>query len=430
MRRFHNGQLLFAAGLILAFALFAACGSGDASRAGEATGAEGHAATGAGRGSDAAEAAARQAVHLSAEQERALGVVYVTVRRETLTRSIRTVGRIAAPEPNVADVTPKIEGFIEQLFVASTGETVRRGQHLLTLYSPELVAAQEELLTARRLVGRVDSTAGEAWRSAGAMLQAARRRLAYWDITPDQIDRLESTGEVTKTLTLVAPVGGIVLEKDVFEGQRVMPGMRLYRIADLTEVWVEGEVFEQDIKFVEEGEQAHIEVAAYPGEHEMGMVSFVYPTVDVQSRTNRVRVTVPNRDLRLKPGMFATIFFDVRVADDALTVPMEAVVVTGERNLVFSRDADGMLEAREVVLGARAGERIVILSGLSDGERIVGSANFLVDAESRLGGARGMPGMQHTGHGTVLEPDSPDAGQGTDDTTEIENPGGPEHDHD
>jgi Cu(I)/Ag(I) efflux system membrane fusion protein len=430
MRRFRNRRLPFPAGLILASALLAACGDGDTSRAGRATSAADHAGTGAGEDLAAAEAVERQAVHLSAEQERALGVVYVTVTRETLTRSIRTVGRIAAPEPNVADVTPKIEGFIEQLFVASTGETVRRGQRLLTLYSPELVAAQEELLTARRLAAGIDSTAGESWRAAGAMLEASRRRLAYWDITPEQIDRLESSGEVTKTLTLVAPVSGIVLEKDVFEGQRVMPGMRLYRIADLTEVWVEGEVFEQDIKFVEEGAQAHIEVAAYPGEHEMGMVSFVYPTVDVQSRTNRVRVTVPNRDLRLKPGMFATIFFDVRVAEDALTVPMEAVVVTGERNLVFSRSADGTLQAREVVLGARAGERIAILSGLSEGERIVGSANFLVDAESRLGGAEGMPGTQHAGHGSVIEPESTGAGRSSDSTEEAEKPGDAEHEHD
>ncbi len=429
MRWFPNRQLRYSVGLILIFVLSAACGEGDASQIGEASGEQG---TGTAAPAEEMDAGAgdRQPVHLSAEQERALGVVYVTVGRETLTRSIRTIGRIEAAEPNVADITPKIEGFIEQLFVATTGETVRRGQRLLTLYSPELVAAQEELLTARRLAAGIDSAAGESWRAARAMLEASRRRLVYWDITTEQIDQLESTGEVTKTLTLVAPVNGIVLEKDVWEGQRVMPGMRLYRIADLTEVWVEGEVFEQDIKFVVEGAQAHMEVAAYPGEHVMGVVSFVYPTVDVQSRTNRVRVTVPNRDLRLKPGMFATIFFDVQVADEALTVPMEAVVVTGERNLVFSRDEDGMLEAREVVLGARAGERIAILSGLSEGERIVGSANFLVDAESRLGGAGGMPGMQHAGHGTVLESESQEAGQRSD-TTEAQKQGDAEHqDHD
>lgn len=416
-------------GLVVVSLVLGACRGGNGSGTEDAAhGLNQDTATIEGAASD--ESLGRQAVQLSAAQERALGVVYVTVQRETLTRSIRTVGRVEAPEPNVADVTPKIEGFVEQLFVASTGETVRRGQPLLTLYSPELVAAQEELLTAKRLVARVEPTAAEAWRSAGAMLEAARRRLAYWDITPEQIGRLENTGEVTKTLTLVAPVGGIVLEKDVLEGQRVMPGMRLYRIADLTELWVEGEVFEQDIQFISESAQAHIEVAAYPGEHRMGTVSFVYPTVDVQSRTNRVRVTVPNPDLRLKPGMFATIFFDVEVAENEITVPMEAVVVTGERNLVFSRDEHGRLQPREVVLGPSAGDRIAILAGLSEGERIVASANFLVDAESRLGGAGGMPGTQHAGHGSVLEPASPNAGQQPGDTSAAERPNAAEHDHD
>jgi Cu(I)/Ag(I) efflux system membrane fusion protein len=228
----------------------------------------------------------------------------------------------------------------------------------------------------------------------------------------------------------VAPVGGIVLEKDVLEGQRVMPGMRLYRIADLTELWVEGEVFEQDIQFISESAQAHIEVAAYPGEHRMGTVSFVYPTVDVQSRTNRVRVTVSNPDLRLKPGMFATIFFDVEVAENEINVPLEAVVVTGERNLVFSRDEHGRLQPREVVLGPSAGDRIAILSGLSEGDRIVASANFLVDAESRLGGAGGMPGTQHAGHGSVLEPELPDTGRQPRETSAADTQSSAEHDHD
>jgi RND family efflux transporter MFP subunit len=186
-----------------------------------------------------------------------------------------------------------------------------------------------------------------------------------------------------------------------------MPGERLYRIADLSEVWVEGEVFEQDLRLVREGGQAHIEVAAYPGEHVMGRVSFVYPTVDVQSRTNRVRVTVPNRGLRLKPGMFATIYFDAVVGRDILVVPMQAVVVTGERNLVFVRDTEGMLTPREVVLGARAEDRVQVLSGLEEGETIVGAANFLVDAESRLAStSTGMPGMQHGGQAAPPKRDS------------------------
>lgn len=339
--------------------------------------------------------AVREPVHLTPAQELALGVVYITAEERTLERTIRTVGRVSESEDAVADVTLKVDGFIEDLLVSTTGESVRRGQPLLTLYSPELVAAQEELLTAMRLAERVDPTAEEAWRGSQQMLEAARRRLTYWDITAEQIEYLERTGQVSKALTIVAPVSGIVLEKTVLQGQQVMTGMRLYRIADLTGVWVEGDVFEQDLQFVQVGDQAHIEVAAYPGEHFMGDVSFVYPTVDTESRTNRVRVTIDNPDLRFKPGMFATMFFDIRMPD-ALSVPLEAVLVTGERNLVFIRDDEGMLRPREVVLGPQAGDYVKILAGLAAGERIVGSANFLVDAESRLGGTeRAMPGTQH-----------------------------------
>jgi Cu(I)/Ag(I) efflux system membrane fusion protein len=347
---------------------------------------------------DTAGAAVRQPVHLTPEQERALGVVYTTVSRGTLTRTVRTVGRIAAPEPKIADVTPKIDGFVEELFVNYTGDAVRRGEPLLTIYSPMLVSAQQELLTARRLAAQVDSSAGEAWVSAQATLVGARRRLAYWDITPEQVQEIERSGEVTKTLTLVSPVDGIVMEKLLVQGQQVMPGMRLYRIADLSTVWAEGDVFEQDLQFVRVGSQAHIEVAAYPGQHLMGRVSFVYPTVDQESRTNRVRVTVPNAGLRLKPGMFTTIYFDVAQAD-ALVVPAGAVVVTGERNLVFVKDAEGMLTPAEVVLGGRAGDQVEILEGLVEGQTIVGAANFLVDAESRLASTgSAMPGMQHGTH--------------------------------
>ncbi|MEZ4588283.1 MAG: efflux RND transporter periplasmic adaptor subunit [Gemmatimonadales bacterium] len=269
----------------------------------------------------------RQMVHLSSAEERALGVVYATVGRETLTKTVRTVGEIQAAESQVVEVTPKIEGFVERLFVNTTGEAVRRGQPLFSLYSPMLVAAQEEFLTAKRLVARVDSSAREAWLGARATLDASRRRLLYWDITEEQIDRLEQSGTVTKTLTLVSPVTKVVLEKNLYDGQRVMPGEQLYRVADLSKSGSR-RVFEQDLRLIREGAQAHIEVSAYPGEHTMGLVSFVYPTVDVESRTNRVRVTVANRDLRLKPGMFATIYFDAVIGLDVVAVPMAAVVVT------------------------------------------------------------------------------------------------------
>jgi Cu(I)/Ag(I) efflux system membrane fusion protein len=344
--------------------------------------------------SDTAGAAVRQPVHLTAEQARALGVTYLTVRRDTMSRDIRTVGQIVAPESSITSVTPKIEGFVDHLYVNYTGQLVRRGEALLTLYSPMLVAAEQELLTAKRLAAEVDSGAGEAARYADEMLQSARRRLAYWDITQDQIARIERTGEVARTLTLVAPFDGVVLTKDVIEGQRVMPGMQLYRLADLRTVWVEGDVFEQDLAFVKHGSRAHFELDAYPGEHLMGRVSFVYPTVDPATRTGRVRVTAPNLGLRLRPGMYATMYFDVPVGREVLAVPRQAVVMTGERDLVFVRDSSGMLTPRDVVLGARTDEQVQVLRGLSEGETVVAAANFLVDAESRLaGGGVGMPGM-------------------------------------
>jgi len=386
-------------------ALLAACGgsqSNDEASTAEAMGMtpEEHAQMAMGGTSgkmDSTGQVVRQPVHLTPAEERALGVVYLTVGREDLTRAIRTVGQIVAREPTITDVTPKVDGFVEHLYVDYTGESVQTGDPLLDIYSPAMVAAQEELLTARRMLDRVDSAvAPEAWGSATSMLEAARRRLEYWDITEAQITQIEQRGQVTKALTLVAPFPGVVLEKNVLEGQHVMAGQRLYRIADLTQVWVEGDVFEQDLQYVRVGSQAHIEVSAYSGRHIMGRVSFVYPTVDERSRTNRVRVTVPNSSLRLKPGMFATIYFDVSIAPDAIAVPLDAVIVTGERNLVFVRDTMGMLQPRQVVLGGRTGDQVQILQGLDAGEVIVGSANFLVDAESRLASTGGgMPGMAH-----------------------------------
>jgi Cu(I)/Ag(I) efflux system membrane fusion protein len=349
----------------------------------------------------------RQAVLLTPEQERALGVRYAAVTRRPLERTIRTVGRIVASESRIAEVTPKVDGFAEQLFVSTTGSTVRRGQPLLTLYSPDLVAAQEELIIATRLAQRVEGSSEAAAADADAMLEAARRRLRYWDVTDAQIAELEQRGTVTKTVTFVSPVDGVVLEKGVNEGQRLMPGTMLYRIADLSEVWVEGEVFERDLALIQVGAEAHIEVSAFPGEHLMGRVDFVYPVMDVQSRTNRVRVALPNPGGRLKPGMFATMFFDAAVGPDELSVPLEAVIVTGERNLVFVHDAQGRLAPREVVLGVQAGPYVQILAGLDEGEEIVAAANFLVDAESRLGATGGMmPGMQHGAMEPAATPDS------------------------
>ena len=336
-------------------------------------------------------------VHLTPAQARAIGVTYTTVDRGRLARSIRTVGQIVPAEPSLADVTVKIDGFVERLFVDATGTAVRRGDPLLALYSPMLVSAQEELLTALRLAAAVDSTDADAVRLARSLVDAGRRRLEYWDISADDVRRLEQAGQVTKTLTIPAPADGVVLEKMVVQGQAVMPGMKLYRLADLSSVWIEGEVFEQDLAAVPVGTPVRIEVAAYPGRAFAGAVGFVYPMLNEDARTGRVRALVRNPGRLLKPGMYATLHLEAELGRDVLLVPAEAVVMTGERNLVYAVGPDGMLEPREVVLGARGDRVVEIRSGVAAGTRIVKSANFLVDAESRLGtGAAGMadmPGM-------------------------------------
>jgi len=343
--------------------------------------------------SDTSPTSGREPVHLNAAQARAIGVTYTVVKRGAVVRSVRTVGQIVPAESRLADVTTKIDGFVESLFVDATGMAVRQGQPLLLLYSPMLVAAQEELLTAKRLAASVDSGDADAWRNAQTLLDAARRRLLYWDIAPDQIDRLEQAGAVTKTLALRAPMDGVVLEKMVVAGQAVMPGMKLYRLANLSSVWIEGDVFEQDLALIRVGAVARVEIAAYAGRKFSGRVSFVWPVVDPQSRAGRVRVVLPNPGGVLKPGMYATLLFDARLGPASLSVPAEAVVMTGERNLVFVAGPDGALTPREVTLGVRAGERFQVLAGVTEGERIVASANFLVDAESRLTAGKGMPAM-------------------------------------
>lgn len=372
----------------------ASCRSKSDSQAMAGMTAEEHARTAGAK--DTAGGTGREPVHLTAEQAQAIGMTYTVVSRGPLERTVRTVGQVVAAEPNLAEITPKVDGFVDELLVDATGVAVKRGQPLLTIYSPMLVAAQQELLTAARLAASLDTSDADARRNAQTLVAASRRRLAYWDISADQIDRLERTGEVTKTLTLSAPFDGIVLDKMVVKGQSVMPGMKLYRLADLSTVWVEGEVFEQDLAFIRVGAPARVDVAAYAGRAFAGRVSFVSPTVDEQSRAGRVRVVLSNPARLLKPGMYATLFFDVRIGADVLSLPAEAVVMTGERNLVFAVGKDGVLEPRDVVLGPRAGERLQILRGVAEGERVVASANFLVDAESRLGtGSRmaGMPGM-------------------------------------
>jgi Cu(I)/Ag(I) efflux system membrane fusion protein len=335
-------------------------------------------------------------VHLSAEAARRIGVTFAVVTLGPVTREVRTVAQVTYDETRVSVVAPKVDGWVERLRVNSTGQPVRRGEPLFDLYSPMVLTAEQELLLARGLSAEVADGGEDARNGAATLVEAARRRLLAWDIAPGDIEAVEQSGEVGRTVTLRAPVSGIVVEKPVLDGQRIMAGEIVYRIADLSHVWLEGEVFEQDLPAAKIGQPVTAEFAALPGTSRAGRIDYVYPTLDPVTRTARIRIELTNPELRLKPGMYATVRFTDR-SGPLLSVPRSAVLSTGERTLAFLKRPDGAFEPRSVTVGRATDDRLEILKGLTEGDTVVASATFLVDAESNLGTSLGgmgdMPGM-------------------------------------
>jgi Cu(I)/Ag(I) efflux system membrane fusion protein len=334
-------------------------------------------------------------VRLDQEQARRIGLTFAEVESGPLLSTIRVVGIVSYDETRLVDLSPRVEGWTEELYVDFTGAPVRRGEPLLALYSPALVSAQEELILARRLADEMAHRGGRAAENARALLESARRRLSYWGITADQIEAIETRGEPRRALVLRAPAGGFIVEKNVVQGSRVLPGTNLYRIADLSRVWVEGEVFEKDLGLVEVGRNVTVSLDAYPGQGFEGTVTYIYPLLSAESRTGRIRVELPNPELLLKPGMYANLAFEAPVHLEGLHIPRSAVLTTGTRSVVFVRAADGALVPREITVGRAAGDQVEVLAGLMAGEIVVSSANFLVDAESNLGMA--LEGMEMGG---------------------------------
>ena len=344
--------------------------------------------------------ATAQPVMLSAADAQRIGVTYAAVTLQPIEREIRTVGQVTFNETRVTTISAKIDGWIEALHANFEGQAIGAGRPLFAIYSPMLVTAQEELLLARRLVSEVAGASPESRENAASLLASARRRLAYWDVSPEDVAAIEQSGEVRRTITLRSQVNGFVVTKNVLQGQRVMAGEPLYRVANLNSVWVEGEVFERDLQAVRLGQSVTAELDAIPGRPRRGRITYINPTLNAETRTTRVRVELPNPGLQLKPGMYATLRWPAGVSASALTVPRSAVISTGQRNLVFVKRADGMLEPRDVRLGAASATHIEILSGLATGDTVVASATFLLDAESNLGALLGgmgdMPGMDMT----------------------------------
>lgn len=332
------------------------------------------------------EVAAARTIQIDPVTEQNMGVRLSDVVRGPLVTTVRTVGFVDYDETSLATVTTKVDGWIEALYVDQTGVQVHRGEPLFELYSPALFSAQEEYLAALRNLQETDVPAVPRSRAdSDALVRDARTRLEFFDISPEQIAELERTQKVRKTLTIRAQFTGIVTQKNVVEGQRVMAGMELFRIADLSTVWVMGKVFEYDLPSVHLGQEALMTLTYLPGKTFRGRVTYVYPYLEAKTREVPVRMEFHNPGYDLKPGMYATITLSREVATDATLVPDLAVINTGLRAVAFVRTGPGRFEAREVRTGVRGQDNYLeVLDGLWPGDTVVVSGQFLLDSESRL----------------------------------------------
>ncbi len=338
----------------------------------------------------------RAVVTISPDRRQALGVRSEPVKMERLERRIRTVGRVAIDERRLHHVHTRFEGYVEQLYVDYTGQLVRRGQRLLSIYSPELVATQQEYLLALRGQKHLE---GSAVRSAAQgsldLLEAARQRLLLWEIRPADIDRLERSGQVRRTLDIHSHIAGYVVEKMAVQGMRVTPTDTLYDIADLSHLWVLADVYEHDLSSLTLGTEGRVSVAAVHDKEWRGKVTYIAPTLEEKTRTVKVRLEVENSGGELKPDMFADVFLQVD-RGLGLVVPDGAVINAGDRSLVFLDRGEGRFEPREVRLGVKTSGGVQVISGVSEGDRVVTAANFLLDSESSLKAAlSGMPSSEN-----------------------------------
>lgn len=311
-----------------------------------------------------------------------IGVRVSPVTRGPVVRTIRTVGTINYNETAVRDVNIKLAGWIEKLHVNYLGKEVKQGEPLFELYSPELYSAQQEYLLAYRSAGK---SAAAASQIAEDVLQSARTRLEYFDISPEQIQALEQQGQGAKTMTIYSPYTGVVIAKKAFDGMRVEPGTQLYRIADLSKVWVMATLYEYQLPYVQVGQEAVMTLSYIPGQTFGGQVIYIYPTLDEKTRQVQVRLEFPNPHGLLKPGMFVEVQLQSTLADDRTLAPRSAIIDTGERKVAFVSLGDGRFEPRKVQTGAQTGDGMVeVLDGLKPGEQIVTSGQFLIDSEANV----------------------------------------------
>lgn len=354
-------------------------------------------------------------VRITPEKIQKTGVKSAQVERTDLARTIRTVGRVEPVEDKVHVITAKIPGWIEKLYVNRTDAMVSRGEKLLELYSPELISAQEEYLLALESFEKVKSSPfPEAVEGSKALLEAARQRLRYWDISNDQIEGLKKREAVSRTLAIRSKAAGSVTEKLVVEGQKIEAGEELFKIIDHSRVWVYGEIYEYEMPYIKIGQKANLTPSYSPSEKHIGAIEHIYTHLGsiryapeeatAESRTAKVRFSLDNKDHRLKLGMYLNVEIQASVAKDALTVPDSAVIDTGVRKMVIVDRRDGTFEPREIKTGAKGADAWEVLEGLTEGDWVVTSANFLVDSESNLKAAVSSMGKERLEEGKAIEP--------------------------
>jgi Cu(I)/Ag(I) efflux system membrane fusion protein len=352
-------------------------------------------------------------VELSPEQQQLIGVKTVKVVAKPMQKIIRTVGRIEADEQKLATINTKIEGWIEKLYVDYTGRYVRKGEPLAEIYSPELLATQQEYLSILKWTVKQNAPADrpEAAQSgrdqtktqgtpepvselrdmiakdAKATLAAARERLRLWDISEEQINRIEETGKPVRTLILYSPVSGFVTQKAAIQGMKVMPGEKLFDIADLSTLWIVADIYEYELPFIRVGQEARITLSYFPGREMASRIDYIYPTISADTRTAKVRLTLQNPKGDLKPQMFTNV--EIRVGlGKKLVIPESAVIDTGIEQVVYVDRGNGIYEPRVVQVGLRADGAVEVLRGLKGGEKVVSSASFLIDSEAQLKGVK------------------------------------------
>ncbi len=335
-------------------------------------------------------------VTIAPERLQTIGVRFEEAARHPLQKEIRTVGRVEVDERRLARVNIKFEGWIEKLLVSAIGDHVKKGQILFTIYSPDLVATQEEYLLALQGIRELGkSEFPEVSGGAKDLLEATRRRFQLWDITEDHIRDLERTGKVLRTLPMHSPITGTVLKMEARAGTYVTPGTELYMIADLSHVWITADIYEYELPIIKLGQNATVTLSYDPKTALKGSLGFIYPTLDPETRTAKVRFEVDNPGERLKPSMYANVELKIPLGT-RLAIQRDAILESGERQVIFIHHGGGKLEWRTVKLGVQAGDWVEVLEGLKKGDHIVTSANFLIDSESQLKAAvGGMAGMKH-----------------------------------